>query len=577
MKKFTGPESIKELINIVKNEFSTVKTDISKLKSDLETKITTTLDNHANNKNNPHGVTTTQIGAAKSSHTHALAQYAQSGGQIPVSGFMSANDKKKLDGIADNANNYTHPTSHPATMITEDTTHRFVSDAEKTAWNGNAAGDHNHDSVYYKKSGGEISGPVTVNGDFRLSNPLGGTRKILGMMSSNDCWMIAAHGNDDSTSERGSGSLEIATGDDANEPIIVSQYGSGGNFDFNNSAPVRSAYLLDNNGNTSFPGNLTSKNIYSGEAKLTGDVTFEQAGGETKGIFGRIADNDAWRVVGGGYADGGWLEIATSDNGTEPIFVRQYDDRGYANENGVSFTHYCREAVLLDANGNTHFPGTLDAAQIISGGYDVATKADIDALKSNFQDGCNKIASAVTAKGVNTPSGSSPDTIAYNISQISSGGSSGKYGNWDAVSELCHYSGFGLNFNGWDSIHALKYNVKYHFDYSLPTNGNTVQYTTYGWFSYRFVEHGYSNSEGRFHWEPYDRYGYEQPSNLADIFYVENFTKGFRNSNTEYGYSFDITFKGKLATGYLQLGLSQLTWIIGGTSKCLGLVFIGIN
>lgn len=40
-------------------------------------------------------------------------------------------EKTKLAGLS----NYTHPDSHPATMITEDTTHRFVTDAEKTTWN----------------------------------------------------------------------------------------------------------------------------------------------------------------------------------------------------------------------------------------------------------------------------------------------------------------------------------------------------------------------------------------------------------------------------------------------------------
>ena len=50
-------------------------------------------------------------------------------------GLMSAADKKKLDGIAAGANAYTHPTSHPASMITQDTTHRFVTDAEKAEWN----------------------------------------------------------------------------------------------------------------------------------------------------------------------------------------------------------------------------------------------------------------------------------------------------------------------------------------------------------------------------------------------------------------------------------------------------------
>ena len=50
-------------------------------------------------------------------------------------GLMSKEDKAKLDGIAENANNYTHPSSHSASMITEDSTHRFVTDEEKATWN----------------------------------------------------------------------------------------------------------------------------------------------------------------------------------------------------------------------------------------------------------------------------------------------------------------------------------------------------------------------------------------------------------------------------------------------------------
>lgn len=55
-----------------------------------------------------------------------------------ANGLMSSADKTKLDGIATGANNYTHPTTHSATMITEDTTHRFVTDTEKSTWNGKA-------------------------------------------------------------------------------------------------------------------------------------------------------------------------------------------------------------------------------------------------------------------------------------------------------------------------------------------------------------------------------------------------------------------------------------------------------
>lgn len=50
-------------------------------------------------------------------------------------GLMSSADKTKLDGIEANANNYTHPSTHPATMIIEDSSHRFMTDAEKAIVN----------------------------------------------------------------------------------------------------------------------------------------------------------------------------------------------------------------------------------------------------------------------------------------------------------------------------------------------------------------------------------------------------------------------------------------------------------
>jgi hypothetical protein len=49
-------------------------------------------------------------------------------------------EKSKLAGIAENANNYVHPSTHDATMINEDSTHRFVTDTEKSDWNSKLAG-----------------------------------------------------------------------------------------------------------------------------------------------------------------------------------------------------------------------------------------------------------------------------------------------------------------------------------------------------------------------------------------------------------------------------------------------------
>ena len=51
---------------------------------------------------------------------------------------FTTEEKAKLAGIAAGANNYTHPTSHSADMIEQNENRRFVSDAEKEAWNNKA-------------------------------------------------------------------------------------------------------------------------------------------------------------------------------------------------------------------------------------------------------------------------------------------------------------------------------------------------------------------------------------------------------------------------------------------------------
>lgn len=45
-------------------------------------------------------------------------------------------EKEKLAGIDENATQYVHPDNHPASMITQDSTHRFITDEEKNTWNG---------------------------------------------------------------------------------------------------------------------------------------------------------------------------------------------------------------------------------------------------------------------------------------------------------------------------------------------------------------------------------------------------------------------------------------------------------
>ena len=69
--------------------------------------------------------------------------YAQLSGVAPALGtddnYLTDAEKTKLGGIAEGANNYTHPASHDPSIITQDPSNRFVSDTEKTAWNSKAA------------------------------------------------------------------------------------------------------------------------------------------------------------------------------------------------------------------------------------------------------------------------------------------------------------------------------------------------------------------------------------------------------------------------------------------------------
>ena len=86
------------------------------------------------------------------------------------------------------------------------------------------------------------------------------------------------------------------------------------------------------------------------------------------GIQSTVADNDFWRILGGGSSNNGYLEIATADDGSEPIYLRQYT--------GV-FSNLVRTATLLDGNGNTSFPGTVSASSF-NGNANTATKATQD-------------------------------------------------------------------------------------------------------------------------------------------------------------------------------------------------------
>ena len=94
-------------------------------------------------------------------------------------------------------------------------------------------------------------------------------------------------------------------------------------------------------------------NSFNGTADISGTIRFNNVtSGLCEGIQWTCGDNDFARIKAGATgSNAGYLEIATADDGNEPIYVRQYT--------GV-FSSVKRTLTLLDANGYTHFPSYIN-------------------------------------------------------------------------------------------------------------------------------------------------------------------------------------------------------------------------
>lgn len=97
----------------------------------------------------------------------------------------------------------------------------------------------------------EIYGEKTLHENLRFSNISTGTRGIVGSIADNDCWRVV--GRADVTNQ---GYLEIATGDDTNEPIYMRQY--FGAF----RTITRTFTILDGSGRSRAPELFEAKKVH---------------------------------------------------------------------------------------------------------------------------------------------------------------------------------------------------------------------------------------------------------------------------------------------------------------------------
>ena len=115
------------------------------------------------------------------------------------------------------------------------------------------------------------------------------------------------------------------------------------------------SYIVINNGLN--PNSHTEKVIFRDTTRFEDAVTFDQPISFSAGypINWKCATNDwAYITAGaiGGTVNKGYLELATGDDGTEPIYVTQYTG------NGTSIA-LVRRAYILDSDGDTQLPRNL--------------------------------------------------------------------------------------------------------------------------------------------------------------------------------------------------------------------------
>lgn len=110
------------------------------------------------------------------------------------------------------------------------------------------------------------------------------------------------------------------------------------------------------NGNCDYATNAG----YAGSAGSAGEVNTSVAAGSTKNlVYATMSNNDQCRIMCGDADNAGYMEIATSDDGNEPIYVRQY--------NSGAFGSIVRTLTLLDGSGNTVLPGRIS----LQGSYQI--------------------------------------------------------------------------------------------------------------------------------------------------------------------------------------------------------------
>ena len=213
-------------------------------------------------------------------------------------------------------------------------------------------------------------------------------------------------------------------------------------------------------------------------------------------VYGQVADTgfhelvrcdmntDQFRIIAGSSgSNNGWAEIATADDGNEPIYVRQYS--------GV-FSSVIRTLTLLDANGYTHFPSYIN----IGGNENNNTSPDrvwgsnsSDSYLRSYRTSALSVANADTVDGVHASG------LLTDVSNSNNGVSITVGGTTKSISNISvNYAGSAGNADTVDGYHATSGrtfdgNINWSPDWNDAWSDGTNKHPWYG-FDHRYPNTG---------------------------------------------------------------------------------------